>query len=485
MAKIVIVGGGVAGLSAGIYARLSGHKATVYERHFKAGGNLTGWDRCGYHIDNCIHWLTGTNPKTKLYKMWRELGVLGDDVPIYQAENLFTLNKNGEKLSMSYDLERLKEDMLRISPEDKKEILSFIKAIRAYQRINGVAGERCDKKSNFFQKIGAIPSLLKYYKLNAKDLADRFKNNLIKDFLRCFMTDHFTSLAVIMVFATFTSGDGALPKGISCKMAERMTDKFTTLGGELCLGNGVAKINVSEGLADSVTLDDGTEAKADYVVVTADPASTFGTLLPKQLMPKKLENNYSDPKMLRFSSHHSAFACDKEALPFSGDTMLEIPDEYKAEFCAPYMMLREFSHEKDFAPEGKNVLQTMIYCFEEDSKAFIDLAATDKEAYEKRKESLARHTEDIITRAYPELKGTLKCLDVWTPATYKRYVNNEIGSFMSFILPPGSAPLCITGKIDGLKNVVLGTQWQKNPGGLPIAADTGKRAIKLINKMEK
>ena len=78
LAKIIIIGAGVSGLSAGIYAQMHGHNATIYERHFKAGGNLTGWDRCGYHIDNCIHWLTGTNPVTKLYKTWESLGALGD-----------------------------------------------------------------------------------------------------------------------------------------------------------------------------------------------------------------------------------------------------------------------------------------------------------------------------------------------------------------------------------------------------------------------
>ena len=37
MAEILIIGGGVAGLSAGIYAKLSGHSATVIEKHSCAG----------------------------------------------------------------------------------------------------------------------------------------------------------------------------------------------------------------------------------------------------------------------------------------------------------------------------------------------------------------------------------------------------------------------------------------------------------------
>ena len=163
--------------------------------------------------------------------------------------------------------------------------------------------------------------------------------------------------------------------------------------------------------------------------------------------------------------------------------MLEIPEEYREEFSARYLMLREFSHEKSFAPEGKNVLQTMVYCMEDDCKKFIELSA-DKNAYNERKESLAKKTEEIIVSYYPELRGTLKCLDVWTPATYKRYVNSDVGSFMSFILPPKTMPHKLSSKIKGLDNVLLATQWQQNPGGLPIAAESGIRAIKCIKRVK-
>ena len=58
--KIVIVGGGIAGLAAGIYGRLEGYEVDIYEKNPIAGGQCMGWNRKGCHIDNCIHWLTGT-----------------------------------------------------------------------------------------------------------------------------------------------------------------------------------------------------------------------------------------------------------------------------------------------------------------------------------------------------------------------------------------------------------------------------------------
>lgn len=456
MAKILIVGGGVSGLSAGIYAQMCGHSAVIYEKHFRAGGNLTGWDREGYHIDNCIHWLTGTNPLTDLYKMWVELDALGT-VDVYQADTLYTYELCGESISIYEDVSTLEREMLRISPDDRREISRFIRAVKAVLRLNGISGEGCDVKSSTLEKIFAIPSLVRYYSMSTKDLADRFVCPIIRGFLTSFMTEHFSALALIMVFATFTGKNGAIPKGSSCKMAERMTNKFKSLGGTLILKRGVDKINIESGKASSVALDDGTEVAADYVIVTADPAVAFGGILDEKYMPKALKKQYDDPKMLRFSSHHTAFACDLPEAPFKGDFAVHIPEKYRKEMGIEHFMIREFSHERSFSPEGKSIIQTMTYCFEDYATEFIE-QKRESDVYKARKARIAAIIEELITEKYPTLKGRLRLLDVWTPATYKRYVGSEIGSFMSFALPKSTPLVKHSGRIPGLKNVILATQ---------------------------
>lgn len=483
MANIIIIGGGVSGLSAGIYAQINGHNATIYERHSKTGGNLTGWDRDGYHIDNCIHWLTGTNPLTKLNKIWNDLGALGN-VEVYQAETLYTFKKNGQSLSLCNNIEQLKEDMLKIAPEDKKEILSFINAVKAVQRMSGIAGKNNDKKSTSLQKMLSAPLLAKYYSLTTGELADRFSNPVLQGFIVSIMSDYFNSLALIVVFATFTGGNGGIPAGSSCAMADRMTERFISLGGTLHLGKGVAKINVSGQSAKSVTLEDGSTHTADYIIIASDPAVAFGKLLNKKFMPADLKKQYNNPNMQRFSSYHCAFSCDACKLPFHSDMIFEIPEKYRKNLNTDYLILREFSHEKSFAPEGKNILQTMTYCMEDDACKFIKLS-NDDVAYKEKKRSIAADIEKIITDEFPELKGKLKCIDVWTPATYRRFVNSEIGSYMSFAFTSKTVPRKLNNSIKELKNVVLATQWLQAPGGLPIAANSGIAAIKTILKKEK
>ena len=149
----------------------------------------------------------------------------------------------------------------------------------------------------------------------------------------------------------------------------------------------------------------------------------------------------------------------------------------------PRGILREYAHEGDFAPAGKSLIQTMVYCSEKECRRFIELKK-DPAAYREYKKAIADETMALIERRYPVLQGKLQCLDVWTPATYKRYTGADVGSYMGFVFPKKLNPIFMSGKFKGLANVYLATQWQQAPGGLPVAAKAGEAAIKAILKRD-
>ena len=72
--SVAIIGGGIAGLCAGCYAQMNGYQSRIYEMHDLPGGLMTAWDRKGYTVDYCIHWLVGSSPKANMYKLWQEVG---------------------------------------------------------------------------------------------------------------------------------------------------------------------------------------------------------------------------------------------------------------------------------------------------------------------------------------------------------------------------------------------------------------------------
>lgn len=485
MADILIVGGGVSGLSAGIYARLAGHRATVLEQHYIAGGNLTGWQRGEYHIDNCIHWLTGTNPNSKTYKTWQDLGAL-EDTEIVRENSLYTCRLGGKSLSLVRDINRFEADLMSLSPEDEKEIKFLIRSIHTLMALNGIDGKDKNEKITLGGIIKGTPDLVRLYNMTTKDLANRFKHPLIRFFLERFIGEDFGALAIVMVFATFMGDNGDLPRGGSRRIAENIVKRFESLGGELILRAEVTKINMDGNRARSVTLKDGRELTADYVIVTADPFAVFGHQdLIDRPFPKALYDQKESGRLYRFSSYHTAFACDTNELPFEADIFLNVPTKYQGKLRAKTVAVREFSHEPSYAPEGKTVVQTMTYCAEPECLDFILMKEENPEEYKRRKEEIAEIIHRIIITEFPTLEGKMRLIDVWTPASYKKFTGAEVGSFMSLLMPNKHLPLPLSNRVKKADNVILATQWLQSPGGLPLAADSGRRAIETIKKLER
>ncbi len=480
MKRIVVIGGGVSGMSAGIYARINGFDTVICEKHSTVGGNLCGWTRDGYHIDNCIHWLTGTNPHSEEYRMWNELGVLGD-VRVLQGNTLYSCGYGGDTLSLFRDINKLEQRMLELSPEDSDEIRRLIHAVDIMQRIGGIGGDGHDEGLGIRQRIYAIPLLMRYYRMTTGELSKCFSHPLLRKFISAFWGNEFGSLALLMVFAAFCGENGGIPAGGSCGMAKRMEKQFAALGGEVLCDREVIRINRRGALAESVDLSDGTRLTADYVVVTCDPAAAFGSIIDAP-MPKRLERQYKGRRFKRFSAFQCAFACDVDKLPFEGDYILSSESDFPFEI--KQVILREFSHETDYAPEGKNVLQCMTFCYENEANEFIRMREADKMSYDRKKRELSELFEKLIITDFPILNGKLRLIDAWTPATYKRYTGAEIGSFMSFALPAKCLPFRITGAVDGIENLFIASQWQQLPGGLPIAASCGRKAVSDIMRRE-
>jgi phytoene dehydrogenase-like protein len=414
--------------------------------------------------------------------MWNELGALGA-VGIYQSESLYTCEINGNRLSLYCDLEKTEREMLKISPEDENEIKALTRAVKNLKLLLGIGGDKHNMKACATESLYLAPSLIKYFNITARELSLKFRHPLLRLFIRSFWGEDFGAIALITVFATFTGANGGLPEGGSHKMAERISERFTSLGGRLLVQHEAVKINCDAHLARSVTFQNGETVETDYIVLACDPASIFGTVLDASL-PKGLQRRYNSPAFKSFSSYQCAFSCDSDSLPFIGDFIFEVPVKYRALLNSREITLREYSHEPSFAPKGKNIIQTITFCLGDYALGFIEEKEYTPEEYKRHKEKLASVIKHIIILKFPELNGKLQCIDVWTPATYKRYTGAPVGSYMSFILPKKHLPASKGNWAPGLKNVILATQWQTCPGGLPTAAEHGRKAARQISKRE-
>ena len=77
--KVVIIGGGISGMTTGIYLQLNGYDTLIVEKNAVPGGACTGWERSGCYIDGCIHWTTGVDPGSSYYDLRGDAGAIDDN----------------------------------------------------------------------------------------------------------------------------------------------------------------------------------------------------------------------------------------------------------------------------------------------------------------------------------------------------------------------------------------------------------------------
>lgn len=490
--KVVIVGGGIAGLTAGIYARLAGFETEIYEKNSVVGGECTGWDREGYHIDNCIHWMMGTVKGTDLYKIWRTVGAVDDNIEIITSDHMYTSELMREKVTLWQDIERTRRELFALSPQDRREINNLIDDCIACQFIEIPANKPLDIMNAweltrfFFKSKDSLKIMKKYKNMSTQDLMDKFKDPLIKCVISDFCTKESMGYSFPMAYGNYTGGDGGIPRGASREMAFRMRGKFVSLGGKLYVDSSVKKIQMAGNEAEKIVLASGKKVDTDYVICACDPSYTFRYLLGKERMDDVLKEVYAKPNDYPiYSMFQVAFAVDYPEDVLGGEVVIDCNNVKTKDWMSNRMTVKTYSYEPSFAPIGKQILQ-VLYGGGSEAYEFWRDKYRDEKLYEDTKREIAGRIMKRLEERFCEYRGKLSILDIWTPVTYEKYCNAYKGYNQAFTITKNSMKNPYPSAwIKDTENVLLATQWQNPPGGLAGAAIAGKFAIQRICKKEK
>ncbi|KAB3534880.1 NAD(P)/FAD-dependent oxidoreductase [Alkaliphilus pronyensis] len=490
MKMIVIIGGGVAGLSAGIFAQKNGFESIILEKHHTPGGECTGWNREGYHIDGCIHWLVGTKEGTSLHKLWTTVGAL-EDVDIYHPDTFMSCEHGDFTVNLYRDIDKLRSSWISISPEDKAEIEILCEDV---SRLNSfeIPTDKPMDLMNVFEKIKLFASMKeagtiikKYSKIALKEYASRFKHPAIRNTLANFLPEGYSASTLFFALASFANGNASIPYGGSKEMAMRMAKKYTALGGKIVASCEALKLIINEKKVSRVICKDGETFEADYFIAACDAHVLYEGLLEGKYNDKAFQMRYNNPKDYPLASNIYV-ALGYEGLVGDIPRTLRFPiNSFKINGSnIEHLTLAHYSYEPSFAPEGHTVLTCAINQFQQDYDEWSRLTKN-KEAYKQEKLRIGNEVVEAIIKRFPEMEGKIKVLDVVTPITYERYCNAYRGSFMAFLPTIEGKSLDHSGKIKGINNIFLSGQWLQPPGGLPVAVVTGKDTIMRICKKEK
>ncbi|UCD98739.1 MAG: NAD(P)/FAD-dependent oxidoreductase [Chloroflexota bacterium] len=484
--SIIIIGGGIAGLSAGCYAQMNGYRSRIFEMHNLPGGLCTAWERKGYVFDGCIHYLFGSGEGKPFNSMWQELGVVQGRKFINHEE--YQQVTDGERTLIVYaDPDRLQAHMTELSPSDAKLVESFCDGVRRFATFDLAAMYKVPRPLmglmdwlDFGGKnIAFAPALAKWALQSSRDFADKFQDPFLRQAVaQMFSWEEAPVMMGMMLLAFMHLGNAGFPVGASLEFARSLEQRYIELGGEIHYESQVEKILVENGRAAGVRLYNDEVHNADLIISAADGRGTIFDML---------EGGYTNRKIHRMYDGH---------LPTH--QMCQVSMGVKRDLSSePHWVTYLLNEPILLAGEEHHQIGVKHYCFDPSlapqGKSVIELIVRTNYAYWQRiygrrvYDTEQSQVSDIILghleKWYPGIKEDIEFVDEATPLSYERYTGNWMGATTGWLLTKETIPMMIIGvprTLPGLKDFFLAGHWVEPGGTVTLAAVSGKNVIQMI-----
>jgi phytoene dehydrogenase-like protein len=483
--KVIIVGGGIAGLSCGCYLQMNGIQTEILEANLLPGGLCTAWHRGPYVFDGCLRWLMGAHPPSAFHQVWTELGAIaGRKVFIYD-EMLRIESPDGNTITVPTDLDKLAREFKRIAPEDGALIDQLVRDARKCAPLEPPLENAIELMTHFEKmKLGLrylpmVPTIFRYKSLPITTYVARYKNKLLREALQLIVgSEDMSALVLVMLLAFRTRNNTGFVAGGSWDFAMAIADRYTRLGGTLRYEAKVTSVKVENNRAVGVECADGTVVPASIVVSCADGFTTIFKMLDGRFVDKRIrylyENCKTFPAIIQVSlGIRKIFRDAPHTLNLPLRQPLRVDDQTQHD----RLEVETFGSESALCPEGTTVMTVRLptrYEF------WTELKKNDPNHYLAQKESVIQEIIAILDKRFPGLAQHIEHSDIATPATFVRYTGNWQGSYEGWLPTPRILGRRISYTLPGLKNFYMAGHWVVAGGGLPSAALSGRYVAQMI-----
>ncbi|MFN0023673.1 MAG: phytoene desaturase family protein [Parvularculaceae bacterium] len=479
--KILIIGGGIAGLCAGVFAQSCGYEAVIIEAENCVGGLATSWRRGDYRFETCLHWLLGSNPESEMYHEWGEVFDI-DKVSFVNFDEFGRWeSEQSETLRIFSDVDKLEEELLQKAPADAEEIKRFTSAIRRFTDLPMPEPDSSviHQGLAMLRMAPLLPLFQRWSGASASEYGQRFSNHLLRRFFSEGATGRMSALALALPLSWMNGRNAGYAIGGARSIIELIEKRFTSLGGVIRTNARVDKIIVEDDTVVGVRLATGELIKGDWVISGADGRSVIYDMLDGKYKNEAIDDLYKRgetfPSYVQVSL---GVAQDLSQEPPHVSRVLKAPLQLDPETALNVVSFRILNFDPTLAPPGK----TSVTCFlpTYNHAYWVGLHDADKAGYEKEKIRVADEVIAILDRRTAGLRGCVETIDVSTPASVIRHTGNWKGSMEGWLLMPraGYAPMRQT--LPGLDRFLMVGHWIQPGGGLPAGLMTARMALKSI-----
>ena len=479
--KVVIIGGGIAGLCTAVYALKCGYEVEVLEMHDMAGGLAMSWSRGAYTFETCLHWLVGSSPNGDLHAQWQEIFDIDRLTFIDPEEFVRIATEGGDHLTIYTNVDRLEAELLDHAPQDAAAIRDFTHSVRTLGKFRMLdpSGGLADKWLNMVRDIPVFPLLGKLGRLSGRQYGSRFSDPLLRSFFSNGDIGKMSAIAMVLSLAWMNIGNAGYCIGGSQAIIRLIEEKIAGLGGTVRFKAKVERILVENDTAVGVQLAGGETVKADWVISAADGHATIFDMLGGKYVDSAIQNAYEQREL--FASYLQVsfgIARDLRDQPPMLSLLLNAPMQVDPATEQGNLSFRFFHFDPTFAPPGKTAVTCLLST--RNFAYWDDLRRRNIHHYRDEKQRVAEQVITVLEKIVPGVRNAIEVVDVSTPATVARYTGNWQGTMEGWLVGPGQSFRPFPNTLPGLRQFMMAGQWVMPGGGLPSGPMTARPCVKAI-----
>ncbi|MFT4626192.1 MAG: all-trans-retinol 13,14-reductase [Myxococcota bacterium] len=280
---VVVVGSGVGGMTAAVALARAGRSVLVVEQHYLPGGWCHSFPLGGYSWSPGVHYIGGLQPGGRLRAMWEGLGIADDLVMLELNPDGYDRVEIGEfSFGLPAGRERLGQRIAERFPHQASQGRSYLETVqRIADELAAGPGRPWKMPTVLRHGLRSVARLLDHH-----DVTDR----RLRAVLTAQAGDHGlppsrAPAALHAVVQAHYFDGGWYPKGGGRSIPKAMIKELKRSGGSIRVRSDVEQILVEGGRVLGVRLAGGEEIRSDVVVSNADPATTWGRLVPRSHRP--------------------------------------------------------------------------------------------------------------------------------------------------------------------------------------------------------
>lgn len=477
---VVIIGGGMAGLTAAAYLARSGFSVQVFEQHAQPGGYVSSFERKGFTFPAGP---SSFGSNGIIFPIMKELGLVGKPHFVRTRHQISWANQDIALLSPA----QTERDLEILFPDERAALRKYFRWVE----IGGTAFHDSLTGGMFFGR-NVMKTILQLSiqhplfpwayekarrKTNRSMHAHYFNNDYLRQILDQLGYPVMSGKNTLGMWASYYI-DTWMPVGGMQSLADLFVHFIHEHGGKVHLNKRVNQIRVDHGIAVGVELSDGEFSPAGWVVSAADLNHTCMNLIGKNQIPSATFDKLGQarPSESIFAVFLGLSDCPDLATVFK-----RFKESHVSFTCADMKNIQLVLLSKDdstVAPAGKHAMfigALSPYADWEQLKG-------DRQAYLAQK---AASADDLITRAeefLPGLRAHIEVLEAASPLTYERYTSNWRGSTAGWNWNPKYQVKLKFAKDLPIKHFFPVGHYVFNPGGVPTAMITAWYIAQAIIK---